>query len=366
METAGVEAEQGQWPDPRSQGRTSNSRGRAREGGGSPATKPGEAERERANRRWVRARLIWRRPAGGESGGGRAEYGLPTTDPGEAERETASQRQIRARPSWRWPTAREAGQGCDGSILLDGADGEKFALPNKNSVRGYEVIDAIKADLENMCPGVVSCADIVALAAGYGLLFSGGPWYNVLLGRRDGLKANQSGADNGLPSPFEPISSIVKKFADVGLDTKDVVVLSGAHTIGRARCVLFSNRLASTTSSADPTLDATMAANLQKLCTGGDGNQTTALDVSSADVFDKQYYQNLLSKKGLLSSDQGLFSANEDVVASTTKALVQKYSDDGEQFFSDFGASMVKMGSIPLPAGSAGEIRCNCRVPNPK
>ncbi|XP_044366414.1 peroxidase N-like [Triticum aestivum] len=256
--------------------------------------------------------------------------------------------------------------GCDGSILLDGADGEKFALPNMNSVRGYEVIDAIKADLENMCPGVVSCADVVALAAGYGVLFGGGPYYNVLLGRRDGLKANQSGAANGLPSPFEPISSIVKKFADVDLDTKDVVVLSGAHTIGRARCVLFSDRLASTKSSANPTLDATMAANLQKLCTGGDGNQTTTLDVSFADVFDKQYYHNLLNKKGLLSSDQGLFSADENVVASTTKALVQTYSDDGEQFFSDFGASMVKMGSIPLPAGSAGEIRCNCRVPNPK
>jgi uncharacterized protein YciW len=39
--------------------------------------------------------------------------------------------------------------------------------------------------------------------------------------------ANQAGADNGLPSPFEPISSIVQKFADVGLDTTDVVVLSG-------------------------------------------------------------------------------------------------------------------------------------------
>uniref|UniRef100_R7W1K4 Peroxidase n=1 Tax=Aegilops tauschii TaxID=37682 RepID=R7W1K4_AEGTA len=225
--------------------------------------------------------------------------------------------------------------GCDGSILLDGTDGEKFALPNQNSVRGYEVIDAIKADLENMCPGVVSCADIVAIAAGYGVLFSGGPYYDVLLGRRDGLKANQTGADNGLPSPFEPISSIVQKFADVGLDTKDVVVLSGNSVAIR-------------------------------LCTGGDGNQTPALDVSSGDVFDKQYYHNLLSKKGLLTSDQGLFSADEDVVASTTKALVQTYSDDGEQFFSDFGASMVKMGSIPLPAGSAGEIRCNCRVPNKK
>ncbi|XP_051230078.1 peroxidase N [Lolium perenne] len=254
--------------------------------------------------------------------------------------------------------------GCDGSILLDGEDGEKFAQPNQNSVRGYEVIDAIKADLESMCPGMVSCADVVALAAGYGVLFSGGPYYDVLLGRRDGLVANQAGADNGLPSPFEPISSIVQKFADVGLDTTDVVVLSGAHTIGRARCVLFSNRLTSTTSSADPTLDSTMAAVLQSLCAGGDGNQTTALDANSADAFDKHYFQNLLTKRGLLSSDQGLFSGDEDIVASTTMALVQKYSDDGEKFFADFGASMVKMGSISPLTGDEGEIRCNCRVAN--
>lgn len=60
---------------------------------------------------------------------------------------------------------------------------------------------------------------------------SGGPYYDVLLGRRDGLVANQSGADNGLPSPFEPIKSIIQKFNDVGLDTTDVVVLSGSTLV---------------------------------------------------------------------------------------------------------------------------------------
>jgi peroxidase len=49
----------------------------------------------------------------------------------------------------------------------------------------------------------------------------------VLLGRRDGLVANQSGANSNLPSPFDPISTITKKFSDVGLNTTDVVVLSG-------------------------------------------------------------------------------------------------------------------------------------------
>uniref|UniRef100_A0A804LZ93 Peroxidase n=1 Tax=Zea mays TaxID=4577 RepID=A0A804LZ93_MAIZE len=253
--------------------------------------------------------------------------------------------------------------GCDASILLDGDDGEKFALPNRNSVRGFEVIDAIKADLESVCPEVVSCADIVALAASYGVLFSGGPYYDVLLGRRDGLVANQSGANSGLPSPFEPIDSIIHKFAAVDLNTTDVVVLSGAHTIGRARCALFSNRLSnfSATESVDPTLDAGLAESLQSLCAGGDGNQTSALDVSTPNAFDNAYYKNLLLEKGLLSSDQGLFSSPEGV--ARTKALVETYSQDSEHFFCHFASSMIKMGNIPLTA-SDGEIRKNCRVAN--
>ena len=55
-------------------------------------------------------------------------------------------------------------QGCDASILIDGPNTEKTAPPNL-LLRGYEVIGDAKTQLEAACPGVVSCADIVALAA---------------------------------------------------------------------------------------------------------------------------------------------------------------------------------------------------------
>lgn len=60
-------------------------------------------------------------------------------------------------------------QGCDASILLDNTTtifSEKLAIPNRNSVRGFDVIDRIKYEVDKVCQGpVVSCADILAVAA---------------------------------------------------------------------------------------------------------------------------------------------------------------------------------------------------------
>jgi peroxidase len=59
-------------------------------------------------------------------------------------------------------------QGCDASVLLDDTGnftGEKGAGPNAGSLRGFGVIDTVKALLEALCPRTVSCADILAVAA---------------------------------------------------------------------------------------------------------------------------------------------------------------------------------------------------------
>lgn len=54
-------------------------------------------------------------------------------------------------------------QGCDGSVLID-SPSEKDAIPNQ-TLQGFEVIDAAKTAVEKICAGVVSCADILALAS---------------------------------------------------------------------------------------------------------------------------------------------------------------------------------------------------------
>ncbi|XP_009364156.1 peroxidase N-like [Pyrus x bretschneideri] len=256
--------------------------------------------------------------------------------------------------------------GCDASLLLDGNDSEKNARPNLNSARGFEVVDRIKSSVESSCSGVVSCADILAIAARDSVLLSGGTSWKVLLGRRDGLVANQTGANSALPAPTEALDIIISKFAAVGLNIRDVVSLSGAHTIGLARCATFSNRLFnfSGTGAPDSTMEQSMQTDLQNRCPQtSDGNNTAPLDRNSTDLFDNHYFQNLINGKGLLGSDQILFSSDE-AVTTGTKSLVQSYNSNLNLFLADFANSMIKMGNISPLTGSAGEIRKNCRAVN--
>ncbi|GFZ13416.1 peroxidase superfamily protein [Actinidia rufa] len=129
--------------------------------------------------------------------------------------------------------------GCDGSILLDDTSsftGEKTAGPNSGSVRGFDVIDDIKSKVEAACPGVVSCADIVTIAARDSVVLLGGQGWDVKLGRRDSKTASLSAANSGvIPSPTSTLSNLITRFQAKGLSAKDMVVLSGSHTIGQAR-----------------------------------------------------------------------------------------------------------------------------------
>lgn len=256
-------------------------------------------------------------------------------------------------------------QGCDASLLLDSSGSirsEKNSNPNKNSARGFEVIDEIKSALEKECPQTVSCADILALAARDSTVITGGPSWEVPLGRKDSRTASLSGSNNNIPAPNNTFQTILNRFQNQGLDIVDLVALSGSHTIGNSRCTSFRQRLYNQNGNGQPdkTLPQSFAAGLRNRCprSGGDNN-LFFLDYVSPTKFDNSYFKNLVGFKGLLNSDQVLLTEND-----ASAALVKKYADNSELFFEQFAKSMIKMGNISPLTGSNGEIRKTCRKIN--
>ncbi|KAJ4811255.1 Peroxidase [Rhynchospora pubera] len=252
--------------------------------------------------------------------------------------------------------------GCDGSVLMDETEtmlGEKEALSNINSLRSFEVIDEIKEALEENCPGVVSCADIIIMASRDAVALSGGPYWNVKLGREDSLYASQDDSNDIMPSPRANATMLIDLFSRFNLTITDLVALSGSHSIGEARCFSIMFRLYNQSGSGrpDPNMDSKFRNKLDSLCPrGGDENVTGGMD-STPVKFDNQYFKDLVQLRGFLNSDQTLFSDN-----IRTRKLVKKFSTDQEAFFKAFIKGMVKMGD--LQSNRKGEIRRNCRVAN--
>ncbi|WOH08064.1 hypothetical protein DCAR_0727501 [Daucus carota subsp. sativus] len=247
--------------------------------------------------------------------------------------------------------------GCDASVLLDDTanfTGEKTAPTNSGSLRGFDVVDTIKTNLESSCAGVVSCADILAVAARDSVVALGGNSWTVVLGRRDSTTASLSTVNSDIPGPNLNLSGLISSFSKKGFTTKEMVTLSGAHTIGQARCQNFRNRAYN-----EANIQAAYKTTLQGRCPSSGGNNNLApLDIGSATTFDNSYFTNLVSLKGLLHSDQQLFNNG------STDAQVSSYSSNQATFLSDFATAMVKMGNLSPLTGTNGQIRKNCRKTN--
>ncbi|XP_020211740.1 peroxidase 3 [Cajanus cajan] len=254
-------------------------------------------------------------------------------------------------------------RGCDGSVLLNSTannTAEKDAIPNL-TLAGFDVIDDIKSAVEAKCPKTVSCADILTLATrdAVSVQFNK-PMWEVLTGRRDCTVSKSSEALANIPAPFFNFTQLKQSFASKGLTLHDLVVLSGAHTIGIGHCNAFSSRLYNFTGKGDqdPSLNSTYAAFLKTKCQSlSDTTTTVEMDPGSSKTFDNDYYPNLLQKKGLFQSDAALLT--QDQSAGIAAELV-----DEAKFFTEFAQSMKRLGAIEVLTGSAGEIRNKCSVVN--
>uniref|UniRef100_A0A0A9FIU9 Peroxidase n=1 Tax=Arundo donax TaxID=35708 RepID=A0A0A9FIU9_ARUDO len=262
-------------------------------------------------------------------------------------------------------------RGCDASVLLNSTAGgvaEKDAPPNL-SLRGFDLVDRVKALVEEACPGVVSCADVLALAARDAVAAIGGPSWRVPTGRRDGTVSSAEEALDEIPKPTMSFPELADLFASKGLGLRDLVWLSGAHTIGIAHCSSFADRLygyAGADNGTDPSLDAGYAANLrERKCRapvgGGEynANAVVEMDPGSHLTFDLGYYRAVLKHRGLFRSDAALLT---DAAARADVAGVAAGPE--EVFFQVFARSMARMGAVQVKTGTEGEVRRNCAVVN--
>ncbi|KAK9143531.1 hypothetical protein Syun_012931 [Stephania yunnanensis] len=253
-------------------------------------------------------------------------------------------------------------RGCDASILLDSTPSNKAEKdgPPNISVRAFYVIDDAKAKIEQICPHIVSCADILAIAARDVVTMSGGPNWPVHKGRKDGRisKANETAQ---LPSLQFNTTQLIQSFAARGLTIKDLVALSGGHTLGFSHCSSFQARLHnfSSTTNVDPTINTDFANILKRVCPQHNHNANAGqfLD-STASRFDNNYYKQVLMGKGVFGSDQALASDGR------TRWIVESFARDEDLFFREFAASMVKLGNIVSGWDNNGEVRLRCSSVN--
>ncbi|KAJ7517252.1 hypothetical protein O6H91_21G015700 [Diphasiastrum complanatum] len=257
-------------------------------------------------------------------------------------------------------------EGCDASVLIVSTNNnvaERDATPNLSlGGTGFDTVVEAKTRLEAQCPGVVSCADILAVAARDYVTAAGGPTWIVEKGRKDGRVSMASHAVADLPNATSDVNQLTANFAAKRLTQLDMIILSGAHTLGFSHCDQFSSRLYtfSSQNATDPSLNPDFAAGLKTSCpqSGGDLTVVVPFDAKSPFTFDNAYYQNLVTGMGLLTSDEILFTDDR------TMDTVLDFAQNSNNFFSDFAIAMVKLGRVGVKDASNGEIRKDCTLIN--
>ncbi|CAN6872142.1 unnamed protein product [Brassica oleracea var. botrytis] len=249
--------------------------------------------------------------------------------------------------------------GCDASVLLD-HEGSERRSPASKTLRGFELIDDIKSEIEKACPGLVSCADILTAASRDATFQLGGPYWPNAYGRRDSTDSYARDVEK-VPSGRRDITGLLETFQSYGLNVLDLVVLSGAHTIGKAYCGTIQSRLYNfnATYGTDPSIESKYADFLRRKCRVA--SETVYLDAETPVKFDNQYYINLQKNMGVLTTDQEL------VKDPRTAPLVKAFAEQPPHMFrQQFAVSMAKLVNVGVITGEerVGVIRKVCSKSN--
>lgn len=188
--------------------------------------------------------------------------------------------------------------GLNGSIRFELDRPENFGLK-----RGWRLIEEAKASLKGTpAESAVSYADLVAWAGARAVEVTGGPSIPLTIGRADAKAADPPGR---MASERSDARALVENFAEKGFDVRELVALSGAHTLGGK----------------------------------GFGDPVT---------FDNAYYTTLLKRPWLDLNDEmaqhtGLPSDHALPEDEECLGIIKEYAADGAAFKRDFAAAYQKL-----------------------
>ncbi|TVU21300.1 hypothetical protein EJB05_30928 [Eragrostis curvula] len=267
-------------------------------------------------------------------------------------------------------------RGCDGSVFLDKSyenpHPEKEA-PANIGLAAFDLLEEIKAAVEDRCPEVVSCSDILIYAArdAASILSNGHVHFEVPAGRLDGYVSKAEEAQAELPDSTHDVEKLIETFAKKNFTVEELVILTGAHSIGKTHCSSFRGRLSEPSSQITPAYRDL----LNYKCPQGsnpvvDNNvRDEDYDVVAKympgftsrvrkipDFLDNSFYHNTLAKIVTFHSDWTLLTHKEAL------DHVHEYADNGTLWDEDFADSLLKLSKLPMPAGSKGQIRKKCNV----
>ncbi|KAI7841584.1 hypothetical protein COHA_004754 [Chlorella ohadii] len=217
--------------------------------------------------------------------------------------------------------------GATGSIRFkpEMSHGANAGLPN-----ALALLTPIKEQFPEM-----GWADLIQLASAVAVQEAGGPFIPLRLGRKDAASEEDCTPDGRLPAaaaPFPageatPAQHLRNVFYRMGLNDQEIVALSGAHTLGRAR----PDRSGFGKESTKYTKDGP----------GAPGGSSWTVQWLK---FDNSYFRDIYEQKNadllVLPTDACIF---ED---EAFKPFAEKYLASQDAFFQDYVAAHLKLSEL--------------------
>ncbi|KAH7671122.1 Class I peroxidase protein [Dioscorea alata] len=195
---------------------------------------------------------------------------------------------------------------------------------NAGLVNALKLIQPIKDKYSG-----ITYADLFQLASATAIEDAGGPKIPMKYGRVDVSGAEQCPPEGKLPDagPPSPGAHLRDVFYRMGLDDKEIVALSGAHTLGRSR----PERSGWGKPETKYTKDGP----------GAPGGQSWTVQWLK---FDNSYFKEIKERK-----DEDLLVLPTDAVLfddPSFKFYAEKYAEDQETFFKDYAEAHAKLSNL--------------------